>query len=223
MWPLPRLNNKSIQIILGPEHIACYWIQSDTNKQIQIQAAQRFELPIATDTVIYNPTAIQQTINSFIAEHKLTNAYSYFVIDTPLTHEQLIHHTNSFAQLDDLVARSVATHYGCCYIGPDADQSLFYVCSIAHALLLQLKALHTHLPLNMQAVRTPLTTQLDLYKHLQNAQFSQSQVVQAIDQERMLIKSLMQHEQVQRYFKKIPDTSTTDVIYALGSFLGSLL
>ncbi len=223
MWPLPRLTKNSIQIIVGPEHIACYWITSDTNKKhIQIQAEQRFELPVAAEAVIYNPTAIQHTINSFINTYNLHYAYSYFVIDKPLAHEQLIHHANSYAHLEDLITTAPhCMHYEYCYVGPDADRSLFYVCSIAQSLLLQLKTLHTNLSLYMQSIRTPLSIQFDLYKHL-HPQFSQTQLIKAIDKEQLQIKSLFSTNLFKQYLEAVPDTGNTDLVYALGSFLGSL-
>ncbi len=222
MWPLPRLTKNSIQIIVGPEHIACYWIRSDTNKHMEIKAEQRFELPVAAEAVVYNPTAIQQSINLFITEYSLQHAYSHFIIDKPLVHEQFIHHTNSYAQLADLIIPELhRTRYEYFYVGPDKDQSLFYVCSIAQSLLLQLQILHTNLSLYMQSIRTPLSIQFDLYKYLHGPQFSQTQLVQAVDKEQMQIKNLLKNDQLQRYLGTTPDTVNTDLVYALGSFLGA--
>ncbi len=222
MWPLPRLTKNSIQIIVGPEHIACYWITSDHNEHIQIKAQQRFELPVAHEAVVYNPTAIQQSIHSFITEHSLQHAYSNVVIDKPLVNEQFIHHINSYAQLEDLMNPApYCTHYEYCYVGPDKDQSLFYVCSIAQSLLLQLKILHTNLSLYIQSIRTPLGIQFDLYKHLHGSQFSQTQLVQALDKEQMQIKNLLKNDWLQRYLGTVPDAVNTDLVYALGSFLGA--
>ena len=223
MWPLPRLTKNSIQIIVGPEHIACYWITSDTNKHIQIKAKQRFELSVAAEAVVYNPTAIQQSIDSFINTYNLHYSYSHFVIDKPLVNEQLIHHTNSYAHLEDLMNTvPYATHYEYCYVGPDADQSLFYVCSIAQSLLLQLHILHANLPLYMQSIRTPLSIQFDLYKHLHGPQFSQAQLIKAIDREQMQIKNIINNDLFKQYLDTMPNSVNTDLVYALGSFLGSL-
>jgi hypothetical protein len=221
MWPLPRLTNNRVQIILGPEHITCYWIALHTDQKIHIKAMQRFDISLVYDTVCYNLTELQKAVMAFITTHHLQYAYSHLIIDKPLICELLVQHRNSYASLEELIDTEPHTRlYEYSYVGPDMNQSLFYVCSIAHSFMLQLRILHATIALYMQSVCTPLGVQFNVYKKLHGSQFSQAQLVRLLDKEQMLIPNLFKGEKLQRYFDVMPDTSNPDLVYALSSFLG---
>lgn len=223
MWPLPPINNKHVHILLHPDHVSCYWITKNKNREACIEAFQQYDIPFLSDDIIYNPTFLQQIITTFIKEHNLQYAYCHYVLHKPFIHEQLVSHTNSYAKLKDLTNQHNAhITYDYSYIGPYEDRFLFYLCSISQPLLLQLKMLHMRMPLYLQTVYSSLTTQCNLYTHVHRSRYNQTQLIQAIDQEEISIKDLFSLELLQKYIQtKCPEAYDTNLVYVIGSFLGS--
>lgn len=218
MWPLPPLNHKTVHIIVKPEQASCYYINQNSNQQPYVVASQQYELSTITPNIMHNPTVLQQAINSFLSANELQHSFAHIVLCRPLIEEQLVRHHNSYAQLEDLITVDRQMDYHHSYIGPDGQQFLFYISGIARPLLLQLKMLPNHIPLHLQTVRSPLSTQYECYNKLHASNFNQTQLVQDIDKEKIMIKNifssqLFAHDKTTQFDENL--------LYAIGSFIGS--
>lgn len=221
MWPLPKISNKHIHLIVHQEQLLCYYIhKAETVAHAHI-IYEQFDIPPITETLIYNPSSIIQAIKLFITKHHLEHAYSHLVIAKPLAQEQLIVHSQAHAQLQDLISPSHMLHYYYHYIGPHKDASLFYVCGIHRTLLFQLHIIHTHLKLHMQAVRPPLSVQYDVYTYLYPAQTSLAAVAQAIEPKTISFTKLFESTSLHHSMRHNDTIYNKNLVYALGSFIGS--
>jgi hypothetical protein len=221
MWPLPKISNKNIHIVIQPEQLGCYYFnKADTLASTNI-IHEQFDIPLITEAVIHNPSSITQAIQTFITKHHIEYAFSYLVLGKPLVKEQLVAHAHTHAQLQDLVTPGQAMHYYHRYIGPHQNSSLFYVCAISRSLLLQLHIMHARLKLHMQAVRPPLSIQHDLYTYLYPAQTSLAAVVQAVDPDTITFKKLFESTSLHPSMHHNNALYNENLVYALGSLLGS--
>lgn len=221
MWPLPKINNKSIHLIIHQDQLFCYYIhKAATLAQTDI-VCEQFDIPLITEALIYTPMSLIQAIKSFITKHHLEHAYSYLVLTKPLIQEQLVTYTQAHAQLQDLISPSPELQYYYHYIGPLQEASLFYVCGIHHTLLFQLQAIHAHLKLHMQAVRPPLSVQYDIYTYLYPLQTSLATVAQAIEFETISFTKLFESRSLHNSMSYNDTTYNKNLVYALGSFIGS--
>lgn len=216
MWPLPTLSLKHIHIIIEPEAVSCYYI-TQQDEQLCPEAYEQYKLPPITTSIISNPTALKNAIFTFITTHHLQNSSCHIVLTAPLAQEQLLNHHNSYAQLHHLIEADSMIHYNHTYIGPDKDLFLFYVCGIPETLLLQLKMIFIQLPLHLQTISSPLNMQYECYKKIHGSHFNQTQLIQAIDKEKMMIKNILSSP----LFQQQKRTIDKNLLYAIGSFIGS--
>lgn len=222
MWPLPPINDKHLYITLHQDHLSCYWVTSQDNTAF-IEAHQHYDIPFLSPDVMYNQTAIQRMINAFITEHNLAYCYCHYVLHAPFIHEQLLPHIKGSAQLEELIQdQHIHMYYDYDYIGPYNEQFLFYVCSMAQPMLLQLKMMHKQLPCYLQSVSSSFSVQFNLYKHL-HASYNQTHLIESIDKEKIIITSLFSPELLQLHVRSKKEYEYDhDLVYVLGSFLGSL-
>ncbi len=225
MWPLPRIKNEHIQLTLHQQRITLTWIQPHNIHKAILRAYEAYEVPPCTQSLIYNTTALRKTINSFILEHKLSNAYLHIILSPEVIEEQIIAHHKSDASLNELIAQKKQHHfYSYRYVSTHDDQFLFYVSAAAQPLILQLNMINMQLPIHMKSISPPFHLQLLLYKQIFASSFNLARMAQEIDQEHVRIPSVFSLEFLRRSLKT--DHPVTyddhDLLYALGSFLGAI-
>ncbi len=225
MWPLPRIKNEHIQLTLHQQRITLTWIQPENAYGSILRAYETHEIPLCTQSLIYNAAALRTTINSFILDHKLFDAYLHVILSPEMITEHIIAHHKSDASLNELIPQKEHHKlYNRRYVGMHDDRFLFYVCTASQALILQLNTLNMQLPIHMQSISPPFHVQLFLYKQIYASSFNQARMAQEIDREHVRIPCVFSLEFLRRSLKT--DRQITyddhDLLYALGSFLGAV-
>lgn len=216
MWPLPALNHKHIHLIIQPHAISCYYIKQH-DEQLLSDAHEQYDLPPINASIMHNPTALKAAISNFITTHHLQNSFCNIILRAPLIQEQLVNHHNSYAQLHNLIEPDHMIHYTHTYIGPDENLFLFYVCGIPKILLLQLQLILMQLPLHLQTISSPLHAQYACYKKIHGSHINQTQLIQSIDKEKIMIKNILSAP----LFQQQKMATDENLLYAMGSFIGS--
>lgn len=220
MWPLPKVHEQRLQIVLSADRITYACFEHTTNKRIELNAYSSKPLTITQHNLLWHLPTVQQQTADFVQAHALAGACVQVVLVRPLVHEALIYTINNVATVQDLITEPVAHHhYTHTMLGPYEDHYLFYVARIARALLLQIELLFLHVPVHLISVTTGFAAHLELYKCIKGAAYRSVELAYAIDHDNINLMSnfadviaslvvggaLRQHD---------------DLYYALGSFLG---
>jgi hypothetical protein len=222
MWPLPQTKNEYMHVVVHPDHVTCVTFIRE-NEHLQVRNYHEYHIPIGDMRSLDNITALQGAIDHFITEKKLHFSYVTVVLAPDLLDERLILHSKSDAHLADLLPDyGMHVKYQVQYIGSQEDGFLFYVCGIAHALIMQLQMLHQKLPIHTHHIVSPFYAQMNVYAHVTASAFSRARLVQEIDFDRVCIPIVFSHEVLRRSIKIDVDTACTDqdLVYVWGSLLG---
>jgi hypothetical protein len=224
MWPLPTIKNEHIQVVLHQNNISICWIKPAISYPAKLQMYEQYEIPMSDSVLMYNSTALRDCIRAFAHNHNLHDAYISFILGTDLIEEQIIKHAKSDPTSHELIGQKEKhKRYYDRYIGPYENHYLFYVCTAAHPLILQLQMLNMQLPLHVHHISPPLSVQITLYKHLHKDTFNQARLAQEVNQNDASIPSIFSLEFLRRCLKTDRPVTHDDLnlFYALGSFFGA--
>lgn len=224
MWPLPAIKNEHIQVVLNQNNVSIYWIKPAISYPAKLQTYEQHEIPMSDSVLMYNSTALRSYIRTFADNHNLNNAYISFILGADLIQEQIIKHSKSDPTPHELIGQKEKhKRYYDRYIGPYEDHYLFYICTAAHPLILQLQMLNMQLPLHVHHISPPLSVQITLYKHLYKDTFNQARLAQEVNQKNASIPSIFSLEFLRRSLKTDRPITHDDLnlFYALGSFFGA--
>jgi hypothetical protein len=220
MWPLPKVHEQRLQIVLCADRITYAYFAHTHNKRIELKACSSKPLTITKSGLLWDLPQLQQQTTDFVQTHALAGAQVQVLLLRPLVHEALVYMVNNVASQDDLVAEPMAHHqYTHTLLGPYEDHYLFYVARIARALLLQIELLLLPVPVHLASVSTGFSAHLELYKYIKGSAYRSVELAYAIDHTTINFTgnladvlaalviggALRQHD---------------DLYYALGSFLG---
>lgn len=200
MWPLPRLQNELVTLVLTPETLTCAWFKQHKpslknlfsktsihkNKPPFTLHAYR-QIPLEhqqfTQAILYNPTFIQQQITSFLAEHTLAHAFISLSISGDRVLQRLISMDTAMpTRAHFLIPELAHMRWDYQYLYPNQDGTFtFYLYGIRQEQLLQYKLLARAASLNLVSIMPSWATQLQLYKHTQSAPFSQHALAAAVE------------------------------------------
>jgi len=182
MWPLPRIHNEHVCILLTTDSLVCSWITIDKTLPT-LKAYQRTPLDTQlTHGLLYNPSHIAHVIHHFLADYKLTDSFVYIAVDSPTVVENIV--STSIArptrhQLESSELKKCVWDYR--YLYPYQDsQFMFYTGGITRPTLLQYQLLAIKARLNLITLTPKNLVLLNLYKHIQGASFRRSKMAQDI-------------------------------------------
>lgn len=211
--------HKSMHVVLHAASMFCYFIEQTRDSCISVHKKEYVLRPAVTSSLIYNPTYIGNALADFMMQYHLNRSYLYFILVDPLVQEQVRMHHKSHALLKELVQLDSARDYHHTYVGPIDERALFYVSSITKTLLLQLQLMCVQVPCYLQAVRSCLSVQHDLYMYLHRHEAPCAQIAQKINPQTLLIDGLQQS--LDMLVKANDGQKDNNLIYAVGSFIGA--
>lgn len=219
MWPLPKVNERRLQIVLCADRVTYALFKHTDSKRIEVLAYVVQPLTSTPSGLLWDlPTLHQQTAD-VITTYNLAGAYVQVVLVQPLVQETLVYTIKNVATQEELVAEPLAHHwYSHTLLGPYEDHYLFYVARIARALLLQIELLFVHLPVHLESVLTGFAAQLNLYKFIKGPAYRSVELTYAINHNSIDLTKNFAEDVASLLMRNA--TQSDDVYYALGSFLG---
>ncbi len=201
MWPLPKLQNELVTLVLTPETLTCAWLKQHkpslqtfflrktpdhkNNPPFSLHAYRQIPLEHQqyTQAILYNPTFIQQEITAFLAKHALMHAFISLGISGDSILQRLIPMDTAMPTRSHFLLPELAhMHWGYQYLYPNHDGTFtFYLYGIRQEQLLQYKLLAIASSLNLVRLTPSWAPQLQLYKQVQGAPFSQHALAAAIE------------------------------------------
>ncbi len=203
MWPLAPIKNELVTITLSPQYITCSWIQPHNKRTpfalaaYQKTALDHLELE---QSIIFNPTKIQQYINNFLEQYNLNNAFVACSCAGPGIREKIITLNIASPKPKDLTSaglKKIMWDYR--YLHPvHNNQFAFYVCGISRELLFQYKLLAIALGINLTTITTEFMALLHLYKYLYGNAFRYSQLAIDMQKHNNKLEKNFTHETIRR-------------------------
>lgn len=201
MWPLPKLQNELVTLVLTPESLTCAWLRqrqqslqsffskktadNKANPPFTLHAYRQIPLEHQqfSQAVLYNPTFIKQQITSFLTEHALTHAFISLGISGDRVLQRLIPMDTAMPTRSHFLLPELAhMHWDYQYLYPNHDGTFtFYLYGIRQEQLLQYKILATAASLNLVRITPSWAPYFQLYKQVQGAPFSQHALAAAIE------------------------------------------
>lgn len=223
MWPLPPIKNESITVIVHSDRVACVWLKSD-KEGFRIFGYRSYAIHVGDARLIFNSSSMQQAVEDFINHFGLHYCFVRFVLGPALLDEKLfsVHSGDADAATKLIPSADHQWAYQITYIGPREDIFLYYVCGISRLLYLQLELLQQRLSLHMQAILSPLQTQIEVFRYVSGKAYCKARLAQAADMQAINIPSIFSKELLCRVgiSGACISEDVRDPIYAWGSFLG---
>lgn len=172
MWPLPRIRNEQVTLILDGNSMSIGWVNARDRYPCALQAYQSYSL----DTM-HSPL-INKYVAQFIADHNLSRAMMRVTLAHPFIYEQFVRlcKTNlSDADLGTPELKQMLWDYRYIHTLDDGNH-LFYVCAIKRAGLFAQQLLAHRVGCHLQTITTEYMAIAQAYRALFGPAFRQSHI-----------------------------------------------
>jgi len=181
MWPLPRINDELVAIVMSPSHLSLGVIKKTMSPIAPFELHAYRSIPIKDSmhkTMIYNTTFLEQQIGSFVATYKLEDAFFALCISGERVEERLVKLKNSSpttADFSHLALHKLVWDYTYLY-AHEQGEFVFAVSGVQRELLFQYQLLALSLGINLVTLTTPFNPLISLYRYVQGAAFRQAKL-----------------------------------------------
>ncbi len=181
MWPLPKLHNELVTIIVDSSHLHLGVVKANaiSNSPFVVQVYRAVSITSAIiDGYISNVSFIQEQIKTFVANYKLENAFFSLCIAGPKIEERLTRLKKATPAASDFTYLGLQKFiWDFSYLYTDEQgEHVFAVSGIKREQLFQYQLLALQLSINLVTVTTPLHTLLHVYRYMQGDTFRQAKL-----------------------------------------------
>lgn len=198
MWQLlPKVHHETIGLCITPDTLIISWIQPHQGSSPYIIKAYK-EIKLSPTTFchdhLFNPTALQLSIRSFVQTYGLENAYMLCAIHGSGMQERFTSHIPPYP---DTQTKHVMRLQQYLYT-LDNSEKIFYHVSMPSTLVMQYMLLALHARLNLIALVSHFTAYLALYQRIHASAFRRAQLAQDMQKHHHQLYNMFTHEQIKR-------------------------
>ncbi len=181
MWPLPKISDELVTIIIDSSHLSLGVINIASVSSAPFDLRAYRTIPIKDSiykTMIYNSSFLEQQIQSFIVTYRLENAFFSLCIADNHIEERLVKLKKSSPTTTDfahLGLHKLVWDYSYLY-AHEQGEFVFAVSGIKRELLFQYQLLALSLGINLITLTTPFNPLVALYRYMQGAAFRQAKL-----------------------------------------------
>ena len=230
MWNVRVVPQESVVVALHPTFMACIWIRKGTHTHFSVAAYKQYvctHFQIGRG-ILFNPTWIQHSVNNFLEQYSLRNAYISFMPDYTSTPHGFVASDTAYPSESFFKPyQKVHVESGFDYLYPDEEHAyIYYWYQIPRSLIMQLQCVAIAAAFNCIRITPRFCALLYAYKAMHGAAFRHSQLGLDLMRNNKKISLYFEAENVRRFVAVHDQTlvshaaSRIDIVAACGlSFL----